>query len=145
VFRSGWIQSLLAQLGADTVTYGGLDDGLVKLFTGPLTPTPATTLADLEAVEADYTGYGAATITTMGTVKPSALQWALFKSVYFAISGSGPYTGNEITGYWVETDEPNLVLAERFAAPVTLEALGDFLDLNVMVPLNLVVPVAEQE
>jgi len=148
VYSSSYIQNLLLDLGAATPTISSLNGSEVHLFKGALTPSPATPLSDLIAAECDYTGYGTPTITTAIAVKPGPTQWALHKSVSFQVTLAVPIVDNEVAGYWVEfagDTGQTLLFSERFADPVEMAAVGDFLDLNIFIPLNLVVNVPVQE
>jgi len=137
-------RSILVALGAATVTYTGWDDALVRLFQGALTPTPTTVVTDLEAVECDFTGYAAAVVTPWVSVITRQNEWALFQSVNYSIDGFPPYDSNTATGYWVEDSAGGLIISERFAAPVTLTTIGDFLDLNVFIPLASIITLPDQ-
>lgn len=143
-----YIQSLLLDLGAATPTIDSLNGAEVHLFKGDLVPSPATPINDLNLAECDFSGYGAATITAASTIKPGPLQWALHKSVPFALTLATPIIDNEVAGYWVEYtgfSGQALLFCERFSEPVQMAAVGDFLDLNIFVPLNLVLAVPQQE
>lgn len=103
-------------------------------------PTPASAIADLSAHECDFSGYtsgGYATTlsaplnlsTVCGGVQCSAL----------AIAGTAsPFVPNTVYGYWLD-DGTNVIAFERFAggASMSIAAPGDFIDLQVFLPLQL--------
>jgi len=143
VFSDAFIQAFVTEWGDDTMSTNGMDNADVRLFTGELVPTPATLLADYVAVEADFIGYVLTTMTDPTAVKVSPFIWAIYHSVWY--TASSPYTvGNEITGYWVETQEGALVFGERFEEPLSMAEAGDYLDLNVYCPMHILVTIPDQ-
>lgn len=105
------------------------------LFTaGPTPITPATLPADF--TEADFDGYSAQAATP-GAVPvnvPSGDGIALIADANYVVNSST--TPNTILGYWLEDGNGNMVVAEYFAAPVPLVNAGDFISLNVSIPLS---------
>lgn len=103
-------------------------DVAVKLFKGDFTPSPAMTLAELDAIEADFDGYVAEVLTALfgnpyvnlaGKISMDAGTTADFNS-------SGGTTPNDIYG-WYMTDDGGTVLiaAERFTGgPIPVAAAG---------------------
>lgn len=143
VWNHGYIAMVLTQLGAATPTLTGLDDCTVHLFSGSTVPTPTSITADF--TEAVFTGYGADTVTTLTTVNTSTAQRALYGNCTFSLTGGPPVVGETITGYFVLDSDDLYVGGERFGAAVNLANSGDWLDLNVLLPMNLIVAVPDQE
>jgi hypothetical protein len=115
--------------------------GKIRLSQDPaFNPTPQSTVAALAANEATYSGYaagGIALVLTVGlNLSPSIV--GAVASALFVASGGGPFVSNNVYGYWVD-DGTNLVVGEKFAGGgiASFGAPGDFLDLNVAVPLAL--------
>jgi len=144
VFNAAWMTSLVGTIGADTITQNGLDDSTLHLFKGELIPTTGTDSTTYDAAECDYSGYGAATVTSMANIIPSVNQRALYKSVTFLLAAFGFEEGNTITGYWLEDDLGAVVLGERFTVPVTFDTPGQYLDLNLLIPFNLLITLPDQ-
>lgn len=88
--------------------------------------TPALVLADLEAAEADYTGYAAEEVTAFAAPLLNPLGGASIDSgsVQFAIAS--PYTdGNVIGGGWIQTSGGVLVAAWDYDPTRSLTGPGD--------------------
>lgn len=116
----------------------------LRLLQGALPAiTPDTALADLVALEANFSGYGADTFTLTVPVQSSTNVQCAIGSGTFVATTASPFVGNTITGYFV-TDGTNLVASEAFplSSPVPIDAVGKFLTLNVALPGNLFQPAA---
>lgn len=100
-------------------------------------PTPATTLAEVVAVEADFTDYAekALTMTEPANVGPD-VEGAI-GTVNFNMTTDPVVTQNTIYGYFIEATDV-LVLTEMFATgqQVSMANVGDFLTLNVAIPFR---------
>jgi len=137
VFAENWVRNILTALADATPTINSLDGGEVHLFHGDLIPTPQMTNVDLSAEEATYGSYGAVTVTTLADVQTEAQQWALHKSVLFTMTLGTPE--DTVTGYYFLDSDGDLVISERFAVPVDFSGGGSFLDLNMFIPMDLLV------
>jgi len=144
IFSSNYLSSVVEELGAETPTITSYEDSVVRLFKNTITPTPSTPVADLEAAEADFTGYGAVTIAEPQTASPGLNFWGVMGNAIFTVAGGPPIEGNVIGGYWLETADGILIISESFAVPVTLSAFGHYLDLNVIVPFALTITLPDQ-
>lgn len=102
-----------------------------------------TTLAALAAVEATFSGYGAATPTLSGPVNPGPHTQGLIADALFVGNSTTTFTPDTITGYWVQSGTM-LIEAESFPSGqgVPIGQNGDFLSLEVILPVHLI-PVAE--
>lgn len=141
VFSSDWMYDMIGELGSAVPAPASLALGEIHLFQGAIIPTPDTLLADLVATEADFDGYAAVVTGPPVRVVSAANQWALFVTAMSVVSGALPITGNTVTGYWYETAAGVLVYSERFGTPVNMGAIGDFLNLDAMIPFNLLVTI----
>lgn len=100
-------------------------------------PTLLTTLAELEAEEADFGGYAAASLT-FGTpyVDAAGNPQAVANAVFIATSAATPNT--LYTWYLTNTAETVLIGSGRLDnTPVTIINTGDGIALNVIVGLGV--------
>lgn len=114
-----WLAALVAT---------ALVDSVVSLFQGggevPLSGT--TTLAELEAVEADYTGYAPIDVAAFLDPLLATAGGATIRSPLMQPMIESPYTTpNTIQGWWLETTGGELVCAGDFPAPKGLVGPGD--------------------
>lgn len=111
----------------------------VRLLMGALPAiTPDTTLAALEALEANFSGYGADTITLTVPAQPSTKVEGAIGSATFIAATASPFVSSNVSGYFL-TDGTNLVAAEAFpnGQVFPIAAAGQFLTINVVLPNNL--------
>lgn len=80
----------------------GLANSVMRLYKSSLTPTVLTTLAELEAAEADYTGYAAKTIANFNAAFISALGGAIQCPVQQFQPTAPVLVTNDIGGAWIE-------------------------------------------
>lgn len=101
--------------------------------------TENTTVADLTPSEATYTGYTPGGIALPAPSGPFDLLPTIDGNIYHAVFAvSGPVvTTNTIFGYWVDGNTgADLYFAEIFATPSAMVAVGDFLDLDVLLGVS---------
>lgn len=105
--------------------------GKLRLFNANLVIDHTTTRLDLHNAEADFSGYAAHTLAG-GAVLPALdagnraiTQWT---PATFTKNGA---TGNDIYGYWLETNAGALQMVEKFDAPIPLQVDGAFLQITV--------------
>lgn len=92
----------------------------IRLFKfGDITPDQATTLAELDAAECDFTGYAAEVVAAWQDPALNALGGAgIQTSVQF--NTASPYTtSNVVGGYYIVdlTGTPEVLAVQAFAAP----------------------------
>jgi len=101
----------LAQLNAGTNLY-------MHLFQNDVTPQPGITDADF--VEADFPGYGAASISdptwTQGPIV-GHVATATYGSFLSFIAASSGFTSQTIYGYWINDEDGDYVWSESFGTP----------------------------
>lgn len=86
----------------------------------------ATTLAELAAAEADFTGYAPVTITAWQDPLLNPLGGAGTDSGLHQFAAGAPYTvANVIKGGWIETAGGVLVTAWDYDAPRSISGPGD--------------------
>jgi hypothetical protein len=111
----------------------------LHLFEGaPISITPDTGLAAFTAQETAFSGYAAAVLTTSAPVRGGQLVEAVLASALFVATTASPFVTGNVTGYFLVSGS-DWVLAEQFP-PGTVGAIaspGDFLDIDVAVPLSL--------
>lgn len=101
---------------------------------GEITPSIATTRAQLVAAEADYTGYTATGEELTAWFAPLAnpLGGSSIDSPKEQFAAASPYTvGNLIGGFWVETAAGDLVVIGTFENPIPVGAAGQGFPLSV--------------
>jgi len=108
----------------------------VRLFKSTFVPTVATTLAELEADEADFTGYpaGGATITAWldPLLDPAGGASITAPTVQFAVDPA-PSATDIVGGFWLEDAAGDVRLVGQFAAPVPMEVEGQGFPLNIKI------------
>lgn len=115
------------------VVQGELANSVLSLFQADaIVLTAATTKADLEGAEADYTGYATQTITAWLDPLLNPAGGASIESGLKQFAITTPYTvSNVIQGWWVETATGDLVCAGDFSVPKALVGAGDGIPFNV--------------
>jgi len=108
----------------------------VRLFNQAFVPTPATTKAELEAAEADYTGYtaGGETITAWlaPLLDPAGGASITAPTVQFDVTG--PVVDTDVVGgFWLEDASGDVRLVGTFAAPIPMELVGQGIPLNLKI------------
>lgn len=106
----------------------GLANALIKLFKAGagISVNPALTLTQLEAAEADYTGYAPITVATFTTPLLNPVAGASVSSGTQQFQIAAPYTvANVIGGGWIESAGGVLVAAWDFDPTRTLAMAGD--------------------
>ena len=109
----------------------------IKLFKSGLTLTPATTQAELEAVECDFTGYTAGGIAITAWNDPILAPeggYSIQSPISQWIVGATP-TGNLVGGWWVEETGGGLIVADQFGTPMPMEVTGQGLPVSVRLVL----------
>ena len=111
-----------------TLVQTALANAKLRLVKGTsFTPGPSITRADLQAMEADFTGYpaGGATVAAMldpllNPIGGASIDWP---TVQF--SAAAPYTtGNVIIGWWLETATGVVIAVGSFAQPIPITGAG---------------------
>lgn len=116
----------------------------LRFSTDPLfNPTGDSVLADLEAAEADFTGYtaGGYTVTLSAPVNLSPTILGTEQFVLAVAADPTPpdlFNPNTVYGYWID-DGTNMILAEKFAGGVSAEIgqPGDHIGLTYSTPLTM--------
>jgi len=105
----------------------------IRLFkAGEISLGPTTTLAELVAAEADYTGYGPEAIAAWFPPLLNPLGGSSIESGLVQFDISSPYTvPNVVAGWWIEDSTGALVVAGEFASTKALVGEGDGIPFNV--------------
>lgn len=104
-----------------TLTQSALALSVVRLYQSFFTPNVNTTLAELEAAEADFSGYVAETLTAWNDPMLSPGGGASIASEYVQFQTADPVVvPNDIGGAWIETAGGVLVAIVQFAAPAPM-------------------------
>lgn len=107
----------------------------VILYTAGGPPTPDTTVASLTV--ADFPGYGAATITFSGPVVVGGTDFGRLAGANFICTGT-PIPGGSLLGYAVTDGASAIYGSEAFPAPMVIGQDGDFLSLDIIMPIPAV-------
>ena len=134
-FVPKWMSALIAP-----VTAGILATAKLRLSKDPqFNPTPDSTIAQLAAMEADFSGYapGGKALTLNAYVNSSGGADSYYAQVIFNAAVATPQVSNTITGYWID-DATEFCVGERFAAgqSAAIDILGDYLGLTVLDPMQ---------
>jgi len=119
-------------VGADTVSFAA---NRLLLVIEDFTPAP-----DLDASTLTFAAHGMTVITSSGSVvlvgvdpltgdrvfllKPPAGGW------HFVSSGGGTYSFTVFGWVWLDAVEPDLRVAGKFLAPITIDTDGMFIDVD---------------
>jgi hypothetical protein len=110
------LQTSLAATGSSSIASTALGDASVHLFNANIDITKDTTLAELLAIEADYQGYGAESITwNPPNVSSDGAVEVIGDVGQFRATGSD--SPNGIWGLWVENGDSSLCLVGKFDSP----------------------------
>lgn len=117
-----------AAIAIATLVQSELALSKIRLFKTGFTPSPSTTLAELEAEEVAFTGYPAGGETVTAFLDPvlnplggASIDWP---TVQFA--SASPYTTSDVAGgWWLEDATGTTVYAiGTFAAPIPIGGAG---------------------
>jgi len=115
---SGSITATVTNPGGELRTQGAS----FRLFTTNYTPTVNSDLAALVAIEADFDGYAAKTLTmTLGYVDGTSVPYAQSQLLSF-VKAAG-VTVNDVTGWWID-DGTNVIAAGKFNVTVPMATTG---------------------
>jgi hypothetical protein len=107
----------------------------VRLYQfGEITPSIATTRAQLVAAEADYTGYtaGGIELTAFFNALANPIGGHSIDSPKVQFAPASPFTvGNTVGGFWVETAAGDLITVGTFPNAVSMSAEGNGFPLSV--------------
>lgn len=99
----------------------------LKLFKNDFNPLPGTTVDDLE--ECDFPGYEPASFPSddmpLGAITDHVVYSLLPYALNFTADASG-FSEQIAYGYWIMDFDDNLLLAERFATPITVHPTDTF-------------------
>jgi len=100
-------------------------------------PTPATTLVQAEAVEADFTDYAEKAMTLVEPANVGPDVEGCISTVSWNMTTDPVVVDNIVYGYFIEADGV-LVCCEMFAEgqSVSMAQVGDFLVLNLSLPVR---------
>jgi hypothetical protein len=87
---------------------------------------------------ADFSGYAAQTLTLAGPVNIGLTIQAMVGSVQFVATAASPFVGQTILGYLVVTGGTTMVGGEQFTTAPVIANPGDFVGINVQLPLGAV-------
>lgn len=108
----------------------------VLLFSGSAIPSADSVVADF--TPAVYSGYGDVALTLTGPVDLTPDGQAMIGTATFTSTTASPFVPDTVTGYIVYDGATAYYGGERFDAPVEISAAGQFIAVNVQLPLPLV-------
>jgi hypothetical protein len=106
----------------------------VRLFSGATVPGVNNAVADFTTVV--YSGYADVAITPSSPVNVSANAQGVVASPLFTSPGAGAFTPDTATGYILFDGAVAYYGGERFVSAVPFAAFGDFLALELILPLQ---------
>jgi len=133
---------VLESFNEESPTPVGWVPATVGLFTGALNPTVTTAKTAFDDAEADFSGYAQVEIEAFDSILLNATTLGLMKSCTF-IRNSDSGDAQIVTGYFVFFATTQMLICERFEEGVNFVGNGDFLDLNIFVPIGLLVPTGQ--
>lgn len=124
-------------LGQGTMTATRLANAKLRLFKAGFTPSFGTTLAELNAVECDFSGYpaGGISITSWSAPILGPPQGAMITAglLSFAMSGSPPAVTNSVGGFYLVTADNVLWMVAEFPDSVPMQVEGQGLPIALSV------------
>jgi hypothetical protein len=105
----------------------------VHLYNNLYAPVPGSVVGSF--TETAFSGYAAATPTISAPVNTSPNCLAAVAPCTFIAVTASPFVPDTIYGYYIESAGV-LVAAESFSSPVPITAPGDFIDLQVVLPMQ---------
>ena len=130
-----WIFPQAEQVAAVTAIQLPFVTSTVHLFMTPISWTPQLTLAQLTAIEANFSGYVATTLAALPVPFVDQVQggvsW-IVPTQNFAVNGS-PAEGNDIFGGWFESNTNGVLLAWQTQVPWSMQNALQALPVEVLV------------
>lgn len=144
------VSRLFATTLLDAITPGSTDGHLIAtpklmlLGDNSVAIGPDTTLAELQAIEAAFTGYTtggtAITLTAPGVVRQSEDIQLLAGNLIEVLESGSPTVTDTIYGAALVDATYGLIASGYFTDPVILAEVGDFVDVLFGVPVLLQTP-----
>lgn len=141
------VSRAFAELLLDAIAPGSTEGHLIVspklalLKTNVVAITPETILSELNAEQADFSGYttggAAVTLTAPGVVRGGASVAMLAGNVVWKLTTATPLVTNNIRGWYLYDTTFGLIAGEYFSEQVVLGSVGDYLDLLAGVPVLL--------
>lgn len=131
---------LLAVRPASTEDHLIVSPKIALLNDDPLTITPDTTKAQLDAHEAVFSGYTAGgQAVTLGAipVRPSSVIQALAGNVSWVGPTVDPFVQGGVKGWYLYDTTFGLICSGQFSESVNIATPGDYLDLFAGLPFKL--------
>jgi hypothetical protein len=96
--------------------------GVIRLVKTAVLLTPNLVKADLTAVECDYSGYAAKTLTAVDLPYPDPAGGVSFAvpTQQFQVTVATPQVPNDVYGGWIEDADGNLLIAWMFTTPIQM-------------------------
>jgi hypothetical protein len=118
----------------DQVAANNLLDGYVlRLYQNNYTPVEASVLANF--TEATFSGYASNASVNFGSASEVANKAQVTDAAARVFTHNGGATANTVYGYYYAT-ALKVILAERFAAPVSMATAGDNISIQMTLKLN---------
>lgn len=139
-FGQAFMNTIMAAL--KTVPSGALiATAKLRLSNSPsFAPTPASTIASLDATECAYSGYtaGGIAVSLSAPLNLSTVCQGVLTNGLFLATTASPFVPDVAYGWWID-DGTNFIAGERFSGnqSASFASPGAFLDLNALVPGQL--------
>jgi hypothetical protein len=126
VIPNSYRRELLNDLKAAGPPAGDFNGAKVRLFKQDMDPTPDTTLAQLDAAQADFTGYAESTAIVWSNAYTNSIDQAVIVGDTKVFAATGSTTTNTIYGYYVvDSAGTKLLYAEKFeTGPIPVLEVG---------------------
>jgi hypothetical protein len=132
---AGFVYPQVEQLHLISLLKTQMATGILKLFKSAIAFGPGIAQADLAAIECDFTGYAAITLTTL----PAAFVDPINQGVSFQIptvqwTCSNPLTvANAVYGGWIEDSTNVLLMAWQINVPWQMGQPSQALPLDLLI------------
>jgi hypothetical protein len=131
-------QSQYSQAGAlwlAGLVKAGLAESVIHLYAQSVSLLPTLTLAQMEAVEANYDGYTPITVAAWAAAFLDPAGGADISSGYeqfqYGPAASPPVT-NSVLGLFIVTSGGVLLVVQQFATPLPMSQIGDAVPVTVL-------------
>jgi hypothetical protein len=109
----------------------------IELYNSNTIPKPTSVHGDFTLTT--FSGYAAKAVTLTPPGNLTNLDQCVTSTASFTATTGTPFVSDVVTGYMVTDGTATVYAAELFASPVPIAQPGDFLDLDLILPL-LVMP-----
>lgn len=133
VLQKSVLDALLTTL--DTTATAAFTTPKIELFSNNPSLGPTNNYSDFTMV--NFSGYAPAAVTLQATSNLIGLDQCRVSSGYFEATTTATFTAATANGYVISDGATKVYMVESFQTPVQFNVPGDFLQVDVIVPLKV--------